>query len=73
MSSSTKATTTQSDAAFNKQIEAAREALKNFSAIIQLNAPGPAKLAMEELVNITVSAWLFKSLWILLTRFPGSP
>ena len=48
------ATNAQSDAAFLKQAEAAREALKNFNAISVLNAPGPIRIAMEELVNTTV-------------------
>jgi hypothetical protein len=43
-----------SDAAFNKQADDVREALKNFSAISVLNAPGPTKLALEDLVNVTV-------------------
>jgi hypothetical protein len=49
-----KTTTTESDAAFTKQSDAVREALDNFKAISFLNAPGPTKLAMEDLVRITV-------------------
>jgi len=47
-------TNTPSDAAFKKQADTTREALKNFNAISILNAPGPIKIALEELVNATV-------------------
>lgn len=50
----TKTTTPESDAAFKKQADATKEALKNFNAISFLNAPGPVKLAMEDLVKVTV-------------------
>ena len=50
---------TVSEATFHKQIALAREALLNFSIISQLNAPGPIKLATEELINITVRCSLF--------------
>lgn len=40
---------------FRQQAEAAREALKNFTAIRALNAPGPIKAAVLELVSSTVS------------------
>jgi hypothetical protein len=77
MSSSTKTTTAQSDSSFNKQVELAREALKNFNAISQLNAPGPVKLAMEELVTVTVrppSSFLIQKLSsFLLTLCSGCP
>jgi len=56
MASSTKTTTTNSDLAFNKQVDAARDALKNFNAISQLNAPGMIKTAMDELVATMVSS-----------------
>ena len=42
------------DAAFNKHTDAVREALSNFKAISFLNSTGPAKTAMEELIEITV-------------------
>ena len=42
------------DAAFNKHTDAVREALSNFKAISFLNTTGPAKTAMEELIDITV-------------------
>ena len=42
------------DASFNRQIDLVRESLKNFTAIVALNTLGPAKVAMEELVNLTV-------------------
>lgn len=54
MAASSKTTTGNSDIAFNKQIDTVREALKNFAAIAQLNAPGPAKLALEELIKTSV-------------------
>ena len=50
--------TTESDLAFYKQVAATREALLNFAIISQLNAPGPIKLAMEELVDTTVRGFL---------------
>lgn len=56
MSSSARPTTSNSDLAFTKQVDATREALSNFNAISQLNAPGPVKLAMDELLNTTVSS-----------------
>ena len=37
-------TNTPSDAAFKKQADTTREALKNFNAISILNAPGPIKI-----------------------------
>ena len=43
-----------SDAAFRKQVTATQEALKVFNAIAVLNAPGPARVAMEELISVTV-------------------
>ena len=46
---------TISESAFFKQVAAIREALLNFAIISQLNAPGPIKLAMEHLVDVTVS------------------
>lgn len=58
MASPNKTTTTNSDIAFNKQVDAARDALKNFSTIAQLNAPGLIKTAMEELVTVVVSQLL---------------
>ena len=50
---------TVSEATFHKQIALVREALLNFSIISQLNAPGPIKLATEELINITVRLSLY--------------
>ena len=48
---------------FDRQVIATREALNNFSVIASLNAPGPAKAAMEDLVNITVRcSFRFKNL-----------
>ena len=43
-----------SESSFKQQAELARSALKNFNAIRQLDAPGPAKTAFYELVNATV-------------------
>jgi hypothetical protein len=42
------------DAAFNKQVNATRDALKIFTVITAVHAPVTAKVAMEELVNTTV-------------------
>jgi hypothetical protein len=47
-----------SDAAFNKQVDATRVALSNFNTISKLNAPGPAKAALEELITTTVRPFL---------------
>jgi hypothetical protein len=55
MASASKTTTTNSDLAFNKQADAARDALKNFNTIAQLNAPGLIKSAMDELIMVMVS------------------
>ena len=44
--------------AFNKQTDIVQELLKNFSAIFALNAPGPAKIALEELINSVVCNYL---------------
>ena len=55
MASSTKTTTTNSDLAFNKQVDAARDALKNFNTISLLNASGLIKTAMDELITTMVS------------------
>jgi hypothetical protein len=49
-----------SDAAFRKQVTATEEALKTFNAIVDLNAPGPTRIAMEELISITVRLVLFR-------------
>jgi hypothetical protein len=46
--------TSGSDFSFQRQVTATRAALSNFSVIASLNAPGPALLAMEELINVTV-------------------
>jgi hypothetical protein len=45
-----------SDASFTKQADVAREALRNFATISNLNVfmPGPVKTAMTELVEATV-------------------
>ena len=59
MASSNKTTTTNSDLAFNKQVDAARDALKNFNTISLLNAPSLIKTAMDELVATMVSFVLF--------------
>lgn len=59
MASSNKTTTTNSDLAFNKQVDAARDALKNFNTISLLNAPSLIKTAMDELVATMVSSVLF--------------
>ena len=42
-----------SESSFKQQAELARSALKNFNAIRQLDAPGPAKTAFYELANAT--------------------
>ena len=39
---------------FTQQVSATHEALQNFKIIAVLNTPGPAKVAMEELITITV-------------------
>ena len=59
MASSNKTTTTNSDLAFNKQVDATRDALKNFNTISLLNAPSLIKTAMDELVTTMVSSVLF--------------
>jgi hypothetical protein len=43
-----------SDAAFDDQVFATREALKTFKIISAFNATGPARAALEELVDTTV-------------------
>jgi len=51
-----------SEASFDHQIRATREALNIFLAISALNAPGPGKVAMAELINITVRpSFIFES------------
>jgi hypothetical protein len=52
---SSKTTTASSDAAFNKQADIARDALKNFNTISTLNAPGLIKTAMDDLIMALVS------------------
>ena len=59
MASPSKTTTTNSDLAFNKQANTARDALKNFTTVAQLNAPGLVKMAMEDLVTDMVSFSVF--------------
>ena len=59
MASPSKTTMTNSDLAFNKQADAACDALKNFTTVAQLNAPGLVKTAMEDLVTVMVSLSLF--------------
>lgn len=55
MSSSKTTTSAQSDASFNKQVDAVRESLKNFETISTLNnALDLAKTAMEALLMATV-------------------
>ena len=46
-----------SDIAFRKQVAATQEALKTFNTIAGLNAPGPARVAMEELISVTVRSF----------------
>ena len=58
---------TASDHTFYKHASLIREALLNFAIISQLNAPGPIKLQMEELINISVSA--FFHLYFILPDF----
>jgi hypothetical protein len=41
-------------ASFEKQADLAREALQNFNAIRVLNAPAAIKVALMELVHVTV-------------------
>ena len=48
-----------SEDAFKKQAELARQALKNFNAIRSLDAPGPIRTALYELVPATVSSLFF--------------
>ena len=59
MASPSKITTTNLDIAFNKQADAAHDALKNFTTVAQLNAPGLVKTAMEDLVTAMVSFSVF--------------
>jgi hypothetical protein len=59
VSRDTRDTPKSADTAFNKHVNAVREALNNFNAISFLNAPGPTKIAMEELVDVTVRLSLF--------------
>lgn len=42
------------DQAFKKQADTARESLLVFNSLRHLNAPGPVKNALNELVNSTV-------------------
>ena len=42
-----------SETAFKQHAESIRAALKMFQAISQLDAPGPVKTALDELVNVT--------------------
>lgn len=44
-----------SDTAFNEQVASTREALKIFSAVTAFNAAGPARVVLEELVDVTVN------------------
>ena len=43
-----------SDDSFQKQVDNTTRALKTFKTIVALDAPGPAVIAMEELVSTTV-------------------
>ena len=55
MSSSKAATSTPSDIAFNKQVDAIRDTLKNFETISSMNnALDLAKTAMDTLLTATV-------------------
>ena len=45
---------TPSPSLFEKQAELAREALQNFNAIRVLNAPAAIKVALTELVHVTI-------------------
>ena len=42
------------DTAFDTQVTATRDALKTFQVVTSINASGPARLALEELIDITV-------------------
>jgi hypothetical protein len=63
MASSNKPTTANSDLMFSKQVDAAQDALKNFNAISQLNAPSLIKTAMDELVASMVSHSVILHFW----------
>ena len=58
LKTTTTTASTDHDTAFHKHVDAVREALVNFNAISFLNAPGPAKSAMEELLSVTVRTLL---------------
>lgn len=59
-----------SDSAFKKQAEIAREALTTFNTIRTLNAPGPIKTALEELVTATVRFFFnFSTVWKIINWF----
>jgi hypothetical protein len=51
-----------SDTAFDEQVAATREALKTFSVVTAINTSGPARIALEELVNATVCSTIFLNL-----------
>jgi selenophosphate synthetase-related protein len=44
-----------SESSFKKQVDFAREALKNFSAVKDLNVPGLIRTTLAELINTVVS------------------
>ena len=48
------ASATPSSSSFEKQAELAHEALQNFNTIRVLNAPAAIKVALTELVHVTV-------------------
>lgn len=71
MSSKTSTLPVHSEAAFFKQTEIAREALKTFNTISVLNAPGPVRIAMEELINATVRSQSSTTVFYPLRTFLG--
>ena len=42
------------DTAFDTQVAATRDALKTFQVVTSINVSGPARLALEELIDVTV-------------------
>ena len=46
-----------SDTAFREHVSLVRKALRTFTFIAALDAPGPAQVAMEELIAVSVRWW----------------
>lgn len=59
-----------SEVSFDLQIKDTREALKVFKAIVALDALGPGKIAMSELVTTTVrTSFIFHFSFVILGMF----